>query len=337
MRNVIIILSVFAFIIAGCSPKAVNAQDTEERRVEVIRVSDRPWLGVQVSDITSRLAEEKNLTRKEGAYVNEIVSDSPAETAGMLAGDIIIRFGDREVSDADGLVRAVRRANIDEPVNIVVVRGGRERSLTVTLKERPRRQAIRIPHPPDTPRVLMAHRYGRLGVSVINLNPQLGEYFKVPDGNGVLVEKVHENTPAEKAGIKAGDVIVKINGRDIDTANRLRRVLSTYDPGDEIQVEIIRDGSRRTFSAQLEERSYSEFYLPDFEIPVFDREEFEINIFGPGGAEAFKRNIKESIQPNMEELKIQMEQLQEQLREQFKDFQIDIPERHIEIETIRRM
>lgn len=312
-----ILLSVLLCASLLSTQLAAQERPAEERLVEVIRLIDRPWLGVQISDITADLADVHKLTRREGAYVEEVMKDSPADSAGFRAGDVIIKFGDREIEDADGLVRAVRDSELKKPVPAVILRDGRQQELTVVLRERPRRTAVRIPHVPDAPRILMTHRYGRLGVSVINLNPQLGEYFKVPDGKGVLVEKVHEGTPAEKAGIRAGDVIVKVNDRDIDTADRLRRVLSTYDPGDDVQLEIMREGSRRTVSARLEEPEFSEFYFPHI-----DRDEFEFEIFGPGGAEEFRRQLEESIRPGMEEFQVQMKEF----RDKMKDFQIEFRE-----------
>ncbi len=324
------IFKITAFLLVSLLSLSVTAQDQpyKERQVEIIRFFDHQWLGVQVSDVSADLINVEKLPRKEGAYVNEVIKDSPADSAGIRSGDVILRFGDREIYDADGLVRAVRRSEANEPIRIVVVRDGRQRDLTVTLRERPRRQAVRIPRPPDTPRIMMAHRHGRLGVSVIDLNPQLGEYFKVPDGKGVLVEKVHENTPAEKAGIRAGDIIVKLDDKEIATARELRRTLSSYEAGEEVRIEIIREGARRTITAQLEEHEFSEFYLPDF-----DQEEFEVRIFGPGGVEEFRRNIEESIRPGLEDFKIQMEQFKDKM----KDFKIEIPEHFRDISRTRRV
>jgi membrane-associated protease RseP (regulator of RpoE activity) len=328
-------LIISAFMLAASLSLPGKAQDTREseRRVEIIRLSDHPWLGVRVSDVSPQVVDTTKQPREKGAYVVEVESDSPADSAGILAGDVIVGFGDREIYGAGELVSAVRGTEVGEAVRVVIVRDGRQRDLTVTVRERPRRRAVRIPHPPDAPRIMMAHRHGRLGVSVINLSDQLAEYFKVPDGKGVLVEKVHENTPAERADLRAGDVIVKINDREIDTASRLRRVLSTYDAGEDIRIETIREGSRRTISVQLEERSMSEFYLPDFEVPHFDSEEFEVRIFGPGGKEEFKRNIEESIRPGMEDLKIQMDQLRERLQ----DMRIEIPEHYRNAARTRRV
>ena len=292
----------------------INAQDVE-RRVEVIRLSDHPWLGVQISDVS----DIETPSRENGAYINEVIAESPADSAGLREGDVIIRFGNLGIPGADDLRRAVRESEKDQPVVIVVVRDGREQQVSVTLRDRPHRQALRMPGPFERQRIVVTQRYGRLGVNVIELSSQLREYFMVPQDSGVLVEKVHADTPAEKAGIRAGDVIITVGDRNIDTARRLRRVLSTYDAGEQIQVEFIREGTKRTVTAELDERNTAEFYIPDI-----NREDLEIRIFGPGGAEEFRRNLEESIRPGLEDLRIQ-------LKEHFDEFQIKIPERIHEI------
>lgn len=292
----------------------MNAQDVE-RRVEVIRLSDHPWLGVQISDVS----DIETPSRENGAYINEVIAESPADSAGLREGDVIIRFGNLGIPGADDLRRAVRESEKDQPVVIVVVRDGREQQVSVTLRDRPHRQALRMPGPFERQRIVVTQRYGRLGVNVIELSSQLREYFMVPQDSGVLVEKVHADTPAEKAGIRAGDVIITVGDRNIDTARRLRRVLSTYDAGEQIQVEFIREGTKRTVTAELDERNTAEFYIPDI-----NREDLEIRIFGPGGAEEFRRNLEESIRPGLEDLRIQ-------LKEHFDEFQIKIPERIHEI------
>ncbi len=292
----------------------INAQDVE-RRLEVIRLSDHPWLGVQISDVS----DIETPSRENGAYINEVIAESPADSAGLREGDVIIRFGNLGIPGADDLRRAVRESEKDQPVVIVVVRDGREQQVSVTLRDRPHRQALRMPGPFERQRIVVTQRYGRLGVNVIELSSQLREYFMVPQDSGVLVEKVHADTPAEKAGIRAGDVIITVGDRNIDTARRLRRVLSTYDAGEQIQVEFIREGTKRTVTAELDERNTAEFYIPDI-----NREDLEIRIFGPGGAEEFRRNLEESIRPGLEDLRIQ-------LKEHFDEFQIKIPERIHEI------
>jgi serine protease Do len=96
-----------------------------------------PWLGVSASTVTPLLAASKNLSVDRGALIAEIVADSPADTAGLRVGDVIIRFGDKEISNVADLVQAIRISEIGENVEIVFVRGEDTKTTPARLVERP--------------------------------------------------------------------------------------------------------------------------------------------------------------------------------------------------------
>jgi serine protease Do len=96
-----------------------------------------PWLGVSASTVTPLLAASENLSVDRGALIANVLSDSPADTAGLRRGDIIIRFGDKEISDVADLVQAIRSSKIDEQVEIVFVRGEDTKTTSAQLVERP--------------------------------------------------------------------------------------------------------------------------------------------------------------------------------------------------------
>jgi serine protease Do len=95
-----------------------------------------PWLGVSVSTVTPLLATSENLSVDKGARIVEVVADGPADAAGLREGDIIIRFGDREISDVADLVQAIRSSEIGEEVEIVFVRGEDTKTTLARLAER---------------------------------------------------------------------------------------------------------------------------------------------------------------------------------------------------------
>ena len=96
-----------------------------------------PWLGVSVSTVTPLLAASENLSVDRGALIAEIVADSPAEAAGLRVGDVIIRFGGKEISNVADLVQAIRISEIGEDVEIVFVRGEDTKTTSARLIERP--------------------------------------------------------------------------------------------------------------------------------------------------------------------------------------------------------
>jgi len=92
----------------------------------------------------------------------------------------------------------------------------------------------------------------RLGVELQDLDEELGEYFERPDGRGVLVTRVLKGTPAAQAGMKAGDVIIELDGKSVDDAAELRSGLADKEAG-AVRVTVLRKGQRHTFTAELEE------------------------------------------------------------------------------------
>ncbi len=96
-----------------------------------------PWLGVSVSTVTPLLAASENLSVDRGALIADVSADSPADIAGLRKGDIIIRFGDKEINDVADLVQAIRSSKINEQVELVFVRGKDTRTTSARLVERP--------------------------------------------------------------------------------------------------------------------------------------------------------------------------------------------------------
>jgi hypothetical protein len=93
-----------------------------------------------------------------------------------------------------------------------------------------------------------------IGVQLITLTPELRQHFGVPGDRGVMVSKVLEDTPAARAGVEVGDVLVTADGSAIDTAGDVTRVLSKKEPGQDVQVDLWRDGERMALAVAFEER-----------------------------------------------------------------------------------
>ena len=160
---------------------------------------------------------------------------------------------------------------------------------------------------------------GFLGVSMMNLNEQLAEYFQVPAGSGVLITSVVEDSPAEKAGLKAGDVVLSVDGKDIDGPGDLRRAIRKHDPEESIEIEFQRDGSSRTVTATLAKNKDfgSMFFVPedvddldlDFGFGLDDLEHFEMpDIEGFG---VHLENLGEHLEKlNLDDLGEHLEKLQ---------------------------
>ncbi len=213
--------------------------------------SERGWLGVSIKDITGTSVKDKDLKTSDGAYVVEVVEKSPAETAGIKSGDVIVEFSGRQIYDAEDLSKTVGRTSPGTKTTVVVMRKGDKKSLPVAVGSPPQRASSSRAHAPMI-RIFQRGR-GVLGMTVMTLNEQLAEYFGAPNKEGVLIEEVRKESAAQKAGLQAGDVLLKIGSRTVGDVDDARKALRKHEPGEKVEVEILRKGSKKTVTVEIEE------------------------------------------------------------------------------------
>jgi C-terminal processing protease CtpA/Prc len=226
------------------------------------------WLGVSTQSLTESLRKGIRYTG-DGVLVNRVVEDSPADRAGIQKGDVIVTVNTTTVRTPEELTKIVRGAREGQTVRVVVVRDSQRKSFDVTLGSR---EDANVPevhvyrdddddhdgdhyhsHSFDFPGANVFVRgagRGRLGVRIEDLNPDLGDYFGVKDGKGVLVVEVMKDTPAERAGLKAGDIITSVGGHAVSDASDLVDELGNVEGKTSIQV--VRKGAKRTIEAELD-------------------------------------------------------------------------------------
>jgi membrane-associated protease RseP (regulator of RpoE activity) len=274
------ILALAAVLALGVAADALAPRASEAQR----RAREgRGFLGVSLQELNDDLRDSYDY-HGDGVLVSDVTDRSPADEVGIRQGDILVRIGDEEIDDVQDATEYVRSLAPGTRVAITVFRDGNSRSLgraTIgDLDDRPRddddedrmtRRAPRAPAVPRTPRAprvspaprpgvrgFMMNSRGRLGVQTHDLDRDLGAYFDAPDGRGVLILSVAENTPASRAGLKAGDVILGLGDDDVDDTEDLREALRERDAG-EVDLRILRNGSRRTIEVELEERRSGSF------------------------------------------------------------------------------
>ena len=260
----------------------VRADDEVDvpRRVEVVRFAGGgARLGVVLEDVRAEDVTRLKLAEERGALVKEVVKGSAAEKAGLEDGDVILSYQGERVGSAAQLRRLVRETPPGRHVTIEASRGGAPQRLTASLEgnddhdllgddsfrfHMPDSFQFHVPVPPVPPvppippmdqmfgdgdrgrqflfrdRMLEAHP-GRLGLSYQELSGQLARYFKVEDG-ALLVTEVEGEGPAAHAGLRAGDVIVKFNGKAVTDGSDLRRTLGEVASGTDVTVTVQRDG-----------------------------------------------------------------------------------------------
>jgi S1-C subfamily serine protease len=233
------------------------------------------WLGVRLKVEKIEIESDGKTEIKDntsGAVVEGVVKGSPAEKAGLKKGDVITAFGSKNIQSAEALMDAVRESAPGSAIALTTLRDGKKNTVNVELAESPSRdeekrvvrRSIRVPRQPRSPLPpsppMMWHgKSASYGLSLSTLNKQLGEYFGAPDGKGVLVEKVDEDSDAARAGFKAGDVILRAGKKTVTTVSDFRTVLGAYDAGEKISVSIVRKGAKQTIelTAKEQEKGFS--------------------------------------------------------------------------------
>lgn len=244
------------------------------------------WIGVSVRDVVADDVSKMKLQGPAGVVVEEITGESPAETAGLKAGDVIVEFDGERVRSTRQFTRLVQETPSGRKVQASVVREGQRVPLSIEPQAFGKGQYFdgefppfaknwfmppvppappapaappAAPAPPVPPAFrgffdfdeLIGRGSGRLGVSVSDLQPQLADYFGVKDG--VLVTSVTSDSPASKAGLKAGDVITTLNGSSVSSPSDLRTRASRLRDGEEFSIGVTRDKKSLTLKGKAEE------------------------------------------------------------------------------------
>jgi len=238
-------------------------------QVTILGDEEGGYLGVTIRDVTVDDVKELKLQKEAGVYVRDVEAGSPAEKAGLAAKDVITEYAGTPVISSRQFRRLILETPPDREVAITVVRNGQASTKTVRIAEREtgrlgRSYRFRMPEGPrgsdnfrfQVPEfegdergrgMIITPRRARLGINGINLTDQMAEFLAVPGKEGILILEVQKDTPAEKAGLKAGDVIVSMNGKTVDSLSDLSGRLEEGT----IQLEIIRDKKKQNIQVTI--------------------------------------------------------------------------------------
>jgi serine protease Do len=233
------------------------------------------WLGVEIGEVTPDKSKDRKLSSARGVIVTTVEPDSPAAKAGLKENDVITQYDGQAVGGTVQFRRLVRETPPGRTVALVVSRDGASQSLSVELGDRnalleQQRKEMqgRMRDFGNTYAFTMPQfdlnfggpnafefsdaRTPILGISAEDLSGQLGAYFGAPDGKAILVREVRPGTPAEKAGLKAGDVIMKLDGNPIHSLAELREQLRAKSGQQSLSVGILRKGSEMSVPVTIE-------------------------------------------------------------------------------------
>lgn len=223
--------------------------------------SARGWLGVYTQSVNYDLAEAFDLDVQYGAVINEVVEDSPADDAGLREGDVIVSLNKEKITDSDDLNDVMAETQAGDQIEIVINRDGTEQNFTLTAGEAPKDEHTWFHYGSGDPNVWVfpSRPVTYVGIQLMDLNEQLGEYFGITDGEGVLIVEVDEESPAAKAGLKAGDVIVEVDGKKVESASEITAQMEEHESGEQVNYSVVRDRRTSQFTVEVEERKGSSF------------------------------------------------------------------------------
>jgi serine protease Do len=232
------------------------------------------WLGVEIGEVTAEKAKDLNLTVERGVVVMDVEPDGPAAKAGLKENDVITQYEGQVVEGTVQFRRLVRETPTGRTVALVISRNGATQNVSVELGERSAffekrlkgkmrdfdnaftfsmpNQDFTLAMPP------VDARMPSLGINAEDLSGQLGSYFGAPDGAGILIREVRPGTAAAKAGLQAGDVIVKLDGKPIRTLADLRAELRGKSDQKTVALGIIRRSAEMSVTVGIERPQPSE-------------------------------------------------------------------------------
>jgi serine protease Do len=289
---------VFSVLIGAASIVSLSAQTPDPKAEKgsplnqsfAFSFDGGSYLGVQTREVTRENFAKLGLREVRGVAVDKVVEGSPAASAGLKDGDVIVRFNGDEVTSTRKLSRLVSEVSPDHQVKLVVLRAGREQEIIATVGKSPGpsfengnfkfsfpegaekwdpgklkdlkefRELVpmenfrmeELPRMFDLPEGAFSWTAGngrQIGVSVYPVTKQLGDRYGVQ--SGLMINTVRENSAAAKAGLRAGDIIVDVDGKTVSNELELIRSINERKEGS-ITVNLMRDGSRQTVTVTPE-------------------------------------------------------------------------------------
>ena len=267
-----------AALLACCSISSVWAAslqyDSDQQTVERprrVQIPARGFLGVELGEVTNDTVQRLKLREERGALIEGVTSGSSAAQAGLQKDDVIVKWDGEPIESARELSRHIRETPAGRTVRLGVLRGGREIEVNAKMGERTvALNVVRVTRPTPVARIRVRPEIAavrvrdgvHLGAQLQSMTPQLAEYFGLSKRTGALVVFVFADSPAAKAGLKAGDVILSMGGETVENPMDLRRILTSKSEG-AIELKVLRDKQEQTLTVHVEKGTNSWLLEPE--------------------------------------------------------------------------
>jgi len=300
--------------------KAVTSEIKEKGKVR------RGWLGVLIAD------------NEEGRVeITDVSEESPAELAKLKEGDIVLQIEGKDVTNSQMLASEIRKKKPGQDVTLKIEREGKALDVKVKLGEYTEEEAKRelelrfprlfppmLPEPPTVapsvrpkapkpPKDLWTWEKRKyIGIYLEEISRELSEHFGLKEGRGLLVSSFSEDSPAEKAGLKVGDVIFKVDGKRVETVNELSGLIQDKKKGEKIKIEFLRDKKTMSVDVEVEEEERGDFFSSrSWEGYLDTWQDY---------ADSFREQMKNWQKQYGQEYKEKMKRLNEEVSNKYKEF-----------------
>ncbi len=267
-----VVTQIFLFSLSACLIASAQPSENYDRSGEnwdAIYSSEEgggsSYLGVDIADVSPERLGQLKLKEEHGAEVTMVDQDAPAGKAGLHEHDVIVSLNGAAVESAAQLRRMIKETPAGRVVSLGISRDGQPVTIKLQLADRHKMKEwepsvkVEMPEMPEMPSmpdfdvpvsVVIVHQSARSGLMVENMTPQLGDFFGVKSGNGVLVRSVEKGSRGEKAGFRAGDVVVRVNNQPVHDTSDFTHALRSSS-GATAAVTVLREKREQNLTLTL--------------------------------------------------------------------------------------
>ncbi len=291
------------------------------------------YMGLYLEELSEKQINKMELQDNFGVYITKVVEDGPVAKAGIKNGDVLLSIDKEKIYTADQVTKMLQVYKPEQKVNVRIFRDKKYMNYDVILGEKEVSKWNGLEglfYDMSKPENTFVYKYDDhnnkwIGILPKDLNEQLLKTYKID--NGVMIEKVIEGTPSEKAGLMAGDIILKMNDTLIENTKDIHKAVQAVESGEEIKIDLLREGKNKTIKVKVVEREdfYKEskvevsFDGGDIKVWVDGKEDKIINLSNSlNGLEALKslQNLEFYFSDeDRKEFEEQMEGIQEDLKD----------------------
>ena len=316
--------------------KTINFTFGEKKKPKIKKTA---YMGIYLANMNDKFKKKSDYDKNYGIIITGVTEDAPAEKAGIKADDILMGIDGDKVFTIDQLTKMLKVYEPEQKLKTKIFRNQKEKDFTLTLGAKTDYSAkikadfnFDFLKKPDNVFVYQYKQENQKWIGVL-LN-SIESSTKAGDGYEVIIEidKVINDTPAEKAGLKAGDIILRVDGKKIESSKLIGKLINKKDAGEKIEIEIERDGKKQKIMCEIAKRKEHEFFEKielsiddgDFSITIDGEEKYFGDLDIIKNLQDLKIYQTEEYRDTLEEVREALEDAREDMQEAGEDMKIDI-------------